>query len=57
MFDFVRVSILCVGAGTSTLMSISERLARTFFRRKKEKTQPMREKSINIDFIRYHMPL
>ena len=36
--------LFCVGAGVSTLMSISDGLASYIFRRKLEKTQPIRER-------------
>ena len=43
IFDFfVFICISCVGAGINSLMSISDELSSYFFRRKMEKTQPMR---------------
>ena len=60
--SFVYVPIYCVGAGVTTLMSIS--LDPYFFRRKMEKTQSVKEemdeevficrKSRNFSFHKYY---
>ena len=41
---FVYIDFFCVGAGISTLISISDGLGSYFFPRKIESTKPMREK-------------
>ena len=43
VWTFVYNIIFCVIEGISTLMSISDGLGSYFFRRKIERTQPMRE--------------
>ena len=42
-WSFVYVIIFCVGAGISTLMSISDRLDPYIFRQKMEKTRSINE--------------
>ena len=42
-FIFVYVIVYCVGAGTTTLMSISDGLDPYLLRRKLEKTRPVKE--------------
>ena len=48
---FVYVIIYCVGAGITTLMSISDGSDRTFFCRKMEKTRSVREEMDGKVFI------
>ena len=49
--SFVYVIICCVGAGITTLMSISDGLNPYFFRRKMEKTRSMKEEIDGKVFI------
>ena len=44
--SFVYTSIYCVGAGISTLMSISNELGPYVFRRKMERTRPVKEEGM-----------
>ena len=57
---FVYVIIYCVGAGITTLMSISNGSDRTFFCRKMERTRSVREEMDGRVFIsrqsRHHFP-
>ena len=48
---FTLCQYLCVGAGTTTLMSISDGLDRTLFCRKMERTRSVREEMDGRVFI------
>ena len=50
-FIFFYILIYCVGAGKTTLMSISDGLDPYFFRRKMEKTQSVREEMDGKVFV------
>ena len=49
--SFVYVVIFCVGAGITTLMSISNGSDPYFFRRKMEKTRPVKDEMDGRVFI------
>ena len=49
--SFVYINIYCVGAGITTLMSISDRSDPYFFRRKMEKTGSVKEEMEGRVFI------
>ena len=51
LFDLLFVIIYCVGAGTTTLISISNELHPYFFRQKMEKTRSMKEEMDGEVFI------